>query len=574
VRISASHLVGVILLLSFVAALFGCVGGTKDAHVPEAGPVTEPPIAVKAKPDVAVEDEGKAEAVGPQVIESVEQEPVIEEVVKPPVVEPVEQTLQRPIIDAEGFDPEHIEYPDATFPIAYAVVVSEATFNDPEWNAVLGALCTRHDAELFVHEGADPRVALKQLKHFSPHYVCVFAKPDELGDIQRCVRTIQTVRAIDADPYQDAVWAILTAYDTTDAMRMINAESLVVSNALLHAGLHWLKWFPTGVAFNEIRKGTYATKQLGEEPQQHTDGPQDTTGPFLEALHTNTADIITTSGHASQRDWTMGYRYQSGHIVSGPEATLAAIDLDGNRHPILSDNPKIYYSPGNCLIAHISHPDCMCLAWMHSGGVNQFFGHIKEQTRQCWAWGIAKYFLELQGRYNFAESVYLNTQSGLDALINNDAIEEHFKRSYARCLHITLLYGDPAWDARVMKETTSTYEQELAIEDLPDGKVKFTFRVTANEEIVFDKKPNRNRPAMAVLPFRIVPDTAQAECPDGGRVTVVDDLLMFYPVQAVGETLAKDESRYVTVIAEHAPLLDQMPTFTDESSVSDEADTQ
>ena len=139
---------------------------------------------------------------------------------------------------------------------------------------------------------------------------------------------------------------------------------------------------------------------------------------------------------------------------------------------------------------------------------------------------------------------------------------------------ITVLYGDPAWDARVSKETAPVYDQDLAIEDLPDGKVKFTLSITANEEISFSEKPNQNRPAMAVLPFRIVPDAAQAECPDGGRVTVVDDLLMFYPIQAVGEKLIENESRRITVTAERAPLLDEMPAFTDENSASDEADTQ
>ena len=52
----------------------------------------------------------------------------------------------------------------------------------------------------------------------------------------------------------------------------------------------------------------------------------------------------------------------------------------------------------------------MAIAWIHSGAM-QFFGHVGLQTRSCYAWGVAEYFLALLGRFTFAEAVWLNQQS-------------------------------------------------------------------------------------------------------------------------------------------------------------------
>ncbi len=597
-RRRAWHIGMMTVLLYCVCISLGCgsgAGDTEPVNEPEQEQALEPPAtpeedtpatpeeATPTKPDEPVPDE--AEPATPGEAEPDEAEPTEASAIEPSeastvepteasVVELVEPPLQRPIITAEGFDPKKIEYPDATFPINYAVVVSRDTRSDPEWSKVLQALCAKYQAEVFVYEGDDPRVALRQLKYFSPRYVCVLAKPDELKSVQRCMQMIEMVRTIDADQYLDAVWAIFTAHNTDDAMRMINAKPLVVANGLSHVGGGWLGWFRNGLSFSEGVAGAYTTKQPGKEPEKHDDGPQDTTERFVQAANSNTYHIVSSSGHATERDWAMGYSYRSGRIVSAPEATLVGIDTKDKRHSIRTDNAKIYYSPGNCLIAHVSHTDCMCLAWMHSGGVNQFFGHITTQTRKCWAWGVAEYFFDLQGRYSFAQAVYLNTQAGLNAVMQDKTLDDESRQSYARCVHVTLLYGDPAWEARLAKEKDPGYDQDLTIEDLPDGKVKLTFSVTANGDIGFFERQGHCRPAMAILPFKIVSAGVHRTLPDGSCVTVLDDLLIYYPSKGPDEKLAKGQSRKVSVVAERASMLDEMPTFPPKKSAADDEEPE
>jgi len=146
-------------------------------------------------------------------------------------------------------------------------------------------------------------------------------------------------------------------------------------------------------------------------------------------LNADTADMVSTSGHATEHDWQMGYSYRSGQIVvprwipklpqparasyarlretdaaAFSTARLLAVDARNEVLAIATKNPKIYYSPGNCRIARVDGPGCMALGWIDHGAV-QFFGHVGIQTRSCYAWGVAEYFLALQGRFTFAESV-------------------------------------------------------------------------------------------------------------------------------------------------------------------------
>ena len=96
--------------------------------------------------------------------------------------------------------------------------------------------------------------------------------------------------------------------------------------------------------------------------------PTDNTKVIADYLNDYGADVLITSGHASEKDWNPGYGYRAGKFLCR-DGQLYARDLEGNEFDIHSPNPKVLLAVGNCLIGHISDRQCMALALMHSAGV-------------------------------------------------------------------------------------------------------------------------------------------------------------------------------------------------------------
>mgnify|MGYP000576731394 CR=1 FL=1 len=72
-------------------------------------------------------------------------------------------------------------------------------------------------------------------------------------------------------------------------------------------------------------------------------------------------------GEDRERDWQIGFRYRNGFFKHA-DGALFGEDVQGNRHPIRSPNPKVYMPIGNCLMGHVKDRDSMILAWMNSAG--------------------------------------------------------------------------------------------------------------------------------------------------------------------------------------------------------------
>ena len=412
----------------------------------------------------------------------------------------------------------------------YAIVVAKETHDHVGWGRVVRALEAKRSARVF-HWGSSDDALRGELGAYRPRYVCFIARPAELaqeGRAQARTRDGRVVQlplcgvwyqrvsglmcSLDADPYDDAIWAVLTGATPEDALRVVAAEPLVVRRGLSHVTSGWLQWLESGVSLSEVNKGERWLKQPGK-PVEKTEGPADTTREFVRELNADKADMVSTSGHATEHDWQMGYSYRSGqivvpgHIGKLPQAArasyarlresdaaafaaarLLAVDAHNEVLAIATKNPKIYYSPGNCRIARVDGPGCMALGWIDHGAV-QFFGHVGIQTRSCYAWGVAEYFLALQGRFTFAESVWLNQQALRWQLSQMSDAERRGK--YICCRNetgfpvqgkvfwlTTVLYGDPAWSARVKAVTDPLYEQSLVSRDIRTGETELTFTVT------------------------------------------------------------------------------------------------
>ncbi len=179
-----------------------------------------------------------------------------------------------------------------------------------------------------------------------------------------------------------------------------------------------------GQWYDELVKNKRVRKEPGGKAEQ-LQGPDDTTKPLVDLLNSYKPDLMITSGHATERDWQIGFRFRSGQFRCA-EGRLYGLDTQGAKHPIDSPNPKVYLPIGNCLMGHVKDRDSMALAWMNSAGVRQMIGYTVNTWYGYAGWGCLDYFVEQPGRYTFAEAFLANQH----ALIHR--LETYFPSSVAR----------------------------------------------------------------------------------------------------------------------------------------------
>jgi len=429
----------------------------------------------------------------------------------------------------------------------YAVVVSKATSADTAWAKVVAALKAKYTATVIPYDKSVDE-ALAALQKARPRYIAFVATRDEatrafVGQVHRLARRL------DDDPYADALWGIVTGYDATDALRIAShSKPLVVRRVASGTEVH-LDACTEGVWYCELVKNRCVRKAPGGKPTP-TKGPDDTTKALVDCLNVYKADLFVTSGHATERDWQIGFRYRNGQFRS-QAGTLYGRDTAGKRHPIDSPNPKVYLPIGNCLMGHINGPDAMALAWMHSAGVYQMIGYTVPTWYGYSGWGCLDYFVEQPGRYTFAEAFFANQHALIhrlatyfpDALkVSNGlsrrasvglaltpaaraaGLRTHDARGLLFDRDVVALYGDPAWSAR-MADGPLAWTQTLSV----DGET-YTLRLEPKRGAKTFQAINTNgvqrggRPIVAFLPHRI----GQAKITEGAdlKPTFTDDFLL------------------------------------------------
>ena len=253
----------------------------------------------------------------------------------------------------------------------YCIVVSKSTHDDPQWKPVVDALVAKHQGTVITFQKA-VEDSLAGLQKGLPRYVCFVAKPSEatrefVTEVNRLTR-----RMSDA-PYTGAVWGILTGYDAACAVRIArHKEPLVIRRVAAGTEVE-LRMCDEGLWYCELNQGKMVRKESGGKPEQQK-CPADTTKALVEALNVYQPQLFVTSGHATERDWQIGFRYRNGQFRSHA-GELFGLDTRGERFPVHSDNPKVYLPVGNCLMGHIDGPDAMALAYMNCAGVYQMAGY-------------------------------------------------------------------------------------------------------------------------------------------------------------------------------------------------------
>lgn len=384
----------------------------------------------------------------------------------------------------------------------YVVVVSEPTAADAEWRKVCDALVKKHAAEQIVYAKA-PAEALAKLQASRPRYVCFVATPAEAGrafvaDVHRLMRSI------DEDPYTDGIWGILTGYDAANALAIANTHDPLEIKRVAAGTEVALDRCVEGLWYCELEQNRMVRKSKDAEEKKER-GPNDTTKALADTLNDYHADLFVTSGHATERDWQIGFRYRNGTFQS-KAGELFGVDTQGTKIAIHSDSPKVYLPIGNCLMGHIDGPDAMALAFMKSAGVRQMIGYTVPTWYGYAGWGCLDYFVEQPGRYTFAEAFVANEQAlvyRLETYFPEIAKTNTPPGTFLRArialgeaareagltqqdgmglLHdrdVVAFYGDPAWSARMAPGKLS-YEQTLTKQS--DGTYVFEIKPLAGEQ--------------------------------------------------------------------------------------------
>lgn len=398
----------------------------------------------------------------------------------------------------------------------YVVVISNKTHDDADWKKVADALLAKHDAELLTYKENVGELQ-KQLQERHPRYTCFVAQPSEatqefVADVHRLTR------AYDDDPYTDTFWGILTGYDAANALALAkHAEPLTVKKVASGTEVA-LEMCQQGQWYDELVKNKWVKKEPGGAAEL-LHGPDDTTQALVDSLNEYRPDLFVTSGHASERDWMIGFRYRNGFFKS-KAGQMFGVDTAGKRIEIDSPNAKVYLPIGNCLMGHIDGPDAMALAWMNDAGVKQMIGYTVPTWFGYAGWGVLDYFVEQPGRYTLNEAFFANQH----ALIHAIETKEGDLRGLTYDRDVVAFYGDPQWEAR-MAEAPKAYDQSLT----RDGDT-YTFVITPRRGAKSFEPINTNgaqrgwRPIVQFLPQRVkdVKIIAGAEL----KPVVTDDFLL------------------------------------------------
>ena len=407
----------------------------------------------------------------------------------------------------------------------YLVVAAAADLEQPGWREVAETLVEKHGGELITFE-EEPGELLEDLRERMPEKVCFVAPHERTArDFVKAVHLLS--RQLDEDPYADFAWGILTGYDAANALEIATTKAPLVVKKVASGTEVALERCEEGIWYCELKQGHLVRKEKGGEPTAGT-APPDTTAALVDTLNDYQADLFVTSGHATERDWQIGFRYRNGYFRS-KEGQLYGLDTAKQRHPIDSPNPKVYLPIGNCLMGHVDGQEAMALAFMKSAGVRQMMGYTVPTWYGYAGWGCLDYFIEQPGRYDFVEAFFANQHALIHRLetcfpggasaevdyrgrtatplsASERATELGLERRDALGLlfdrDVVAFYGDPGWEAR-MAPGDCAYGQELTQE----GEV-FTLTLTPRAGTESFHPVNENgaqrgwRPIVQFLPGR------------------------------------------------------------------------
>ena len=405
----------------------------------------------------------------------------------------------------------------------YVVLTWRNNSDDAAWKNVAESLAKKHDGTVIYCDNslAEAQPALSKIM---PRYVAVVARPDQLG-AAFINQFHQQMRTLDADPYTDAQWGVITGRSADDAMKMVNETSPLIIKRTASATRIATNFCQEAECFDELIAKGHSLKKSNEKeietPLDDADSVEELAAAFA---HPDT-QLIITSGHASQRDWQPGFRYKNGTFHS-KNGDLYGLDLKKKEHVVKSDTAKVYLPCGNCLMGLIDGPDAIALAWMHSAGVRQMAGYVEPTWYGYMGWGMMDYFVEQPGRYTFAESFFANNVALVHRLATVKDLSAQDQKGLEFDRDMVAFYGDPAWSATMMK---APLPYELKLTQTAD-KMIVEINPLEGDDSYEQKNTNGSqrggRPFIVMLPERINPEKMTLISPNEISAVLVDNFVL------------------------------------------------
>lgn len=384
----------------------------------------------------------------------------------------------------------------------YAILTWKDTHEQPAWREVCTALVKKHRARLIICE-KDLTEALPSLEQHHPRYVAVVGTCEQV-DGKFINRFHPLMRQIDADPYTDARWGVITGRTAEDAMKIVREVKPLEIRGTVSGTRIATRMCEEAECFDELVPRGHSIQRSGEKEKELPLTDADSTAELAAAFAAPSTQLIITSGHATTRDWQPGFRYKNGTFHSR-DGVIYGRDLSGKEHPVRQDSPKVYLPCGNCLMGLIDGPDAMALAWMHSVGVRQMAGYVEPTWYGYMGWGLIDYFVEQPGRYTFAEAFLANQLALVHRLETAPNLTPMDRKGLLFDRDMVAFYGDPAWSAIMaprplsFSQKLTQSEKSIVIEITPlEGENSY-------EAIDTNGSQRGGRPFLAFLPQRIEP---------------------------------------------------------------------
>ena len=441
----------------------------------------------------------------------------------------------------------------------YAVVIKQSTYNNPDWQAVADTLLARYRGQLFIWNSSLNEVQSDVADSHPIHigFVCELTTASP-GFVQNSVWPF--TRALDSDPYCDAVWGIITGYNAEDALNLVSGPTgFEVKTCLGGTSSCNVNYFTQGIATNEAIYGEYYVKNPDYlETTTYTDGPTDRTewlvtmiNNGIDIFNYDPVDIFYTSGHGNYNQWQLHYpssgsegyfRSSNGQVYGDPHS--------GSNININSDNPKIYFGLGNCYIGKIINGSCMAPSWIHTGGAYQYTGYVIPESGSSHQHGGTKaYFYRVARNNTWAEAYFLANQALKFDMINGTP------GANPPDLNGSALYGDPGMQVKMSNE--GVFQQPLFTSELNVNagieKDTVTFKITMNRQgnPGYTSKWGERHPAI-ILPFRA--ENIEIIYTDAMAVVIEDNFALMYIWYQGQAPLTEGETREVTFTCNHTVI--------------------
>ncbi len=298
---------------------------------------------------------------------------------------------------------------------SYAIVASKRVMDDVAWRrATVDTLAAKYPHARLYTWDKTPAEVRDALAGQMPSFTAFVVRPEEAG-VRLTIDLSHLCRDLDDDPYGDTFWGVVTGYDAEAAGQLAAAKPIAIERALDCAGCD-ITAFRQAWRYSEDHRGT-AKYWAASEMEAVQDQPCDTdnTQAVLARLQRDRVQFLTTSGHATQHDWQMGYCGPNMAMVH-KDGRLLAVDTHKQAHRAACPEPKVYIATGNCLIGDIDQPDCMALSWLRDGGVRQMVGYTVTTWFGEQGWGTQHLFVNTAGLTTANEAFHFTNNGIVHAL--------------------------------------------------------------------------------------------------------------------------------------------------------------